>query len=143
MSDRLIPKAKALLVEQNDCLMLNDKAFTTKIETVKHILEWCLNEDIKPGKWIIEGKKYRFTREGILALAPASGEGGGGRAPSHTRMCRSGRAPPSPPPRRAPSAAQRAPSHTDVCDSGSCPRLCPRHGGPNSSAAGPESHRCV
>jgi hypothetical protein len=71
MSDRLIPKAKALLVEQNDCLMLNDKAFTTKIETVKHILEWCLNEDIKPGKWIIEGKKYRFTREGIDKIRDA------------------------------------------------------------------------
>ncbi|MFT4937682.1 MAG: hypothetical protein ACI88A_000700 [Paraglaciecola sp.] len=71
MIERLIPKAKALLVEQNDSLMFDDNAYTTKIETVKHILQWCTNEDIKPGKWLVEGKKYRFTRAGIDKIRDA------------------------------------------------------------------------
>ena len=81
------------------------------------------------------------TRGRVLALALASG--GGPRAPSHTRLCRSGRAPPSPPPRRAPSAAQRAPSHTHACGSGSYPGPGPRLPGPRSLATGPEPHTYV
>jgi hypothetical protein len=65
MFERLIPKAKALLAEQSYALMLDDRACTTKVETVKHIIEWCVHDDINPGKWIVEGKKYRFTRQGI------------------------------------------------------------------------------
>jgi hypothetical protein len=65
MASALTAKAKILLTQQNDALLINENATTTKIETVRHIVEWGEHEDIKPGKWIVQNKKYRFTREGI------------------------------------------------------------------------------
>ena len=71
MKGSLTVKAKILLTEQYDILMFDDQAFTTKIEAVKQIVEWCEHEHINPGKWIVSGKKYRFTREGISKIRDA------------------------------------------------------------------------
>jgi len=71
MTGVLTAKAKILLTEQHDILVFNDNACTTKIETVKHIIEWCEHEHIKPGKWIVSGKRYRFTRSGIDKIRDA------------------------------------------------------------------------
>lgn len=71
MKGGLTPKAKILLAQQNDILMCNEKAYTTKVEAVKHIIEWCEHEDIKPGKWLVSDKKYRFSRDGINKIRDA------------------------------------------------------------------------
>ena len=105
------------------------------------------------------------TRDLILALAPApGGPAPVQRAPSHTYMCDSGRAPPLPPPFGAhrprsgpritharvtrgralalppapgdPAAAQRAPNHTHMCKSGRGP-LSPPPLGAHRPRSGP------
>jgi hypothetical protein len=71
MASGLTSKAKRLLAAQDEALMLNDNALTTKVETVRHIIKWCEHEDIKPGKWLVASKKYRFTRDGISKIRDA------------------------------------------------------------------------
>lgn len=71
MKGSLPAKAKILLAQQHDILMFDDQAFTTKVATVKQIITWCEHEDIKPGKWLVSGKKYRFSREGIDKIRDA------------------------------------------------------------------------
>lgn len=71
MSASLTPKAKALLLEQNAKLMFDDRAATNAVAAVKEILRWCDNEDIIPGKWLINEKKYRFNRQGIEKIRQA------------------------------------------------------------------------
>tara|TARA_R110000751_G_scaffold3930_5_gene18508 strand:+ start:38792 stop:39574 length:783 start_codon:yes stop_codon:yes gene_type:complete len=52
-------------------LMHDDTAYTTKVATVKDIIKWCEHEDIKPGKWLVASKKYRFSREAINKIRDA------------------------------------------------------------------------
>ncbi|MEP1382429.1 MAG: hypothetical protein ABJK64_01405 [Paraglaciecola sp.] len=71
MSASISSKAKALLCEQNTKLMVDDRASTTAVAAIKEILRWCDNEDIVPGKWLVDGKKYRFNRQGIDKIQQA------------------------------------------------------------------------
>ncbi|WP_299073224.1 hypothetical protein [uncultured Paraglaciecola sp.] len=68
MLAHLSPKAKQLLTEQHDQLMLDALTTTTKVATVQQIIRWCDHEHIQPGKWIVLDKKYRFTRDGISKI---------------------------------------------------------------------------